>query len=364
MTRVGPIGALLAVVSFSACSEAPSGGGDEAIGSAIASVEPSDITFEVALRGTGSATIHATVYSNARAGSGTNILAVHGFTTTGFEFGSLAAAIFQDPFLGRAVRRVIAIHLPGHGDSGFPANLPDGVRFGDLNIDDNVSIVLQAIDALKDQGLAPRALIGHSVGGLDVQAAQEVLLARHSSLAAHGILSAVLLAPIPPHGQPWHTSPPRGEAPPPVNDPVLGSYFLTTPEVQIPGFFGTLAGQTIPAAPTPAQVVAARYIGPEPLAALLQLVEAPMPLPTGGTTTVLRPTVRAGAFDLRRGTLLTLVSFSQDTNVHAGDLGSLYEYLTGDRRDRFYRPVVAPDAVHAMLISNPTDLLEAIRSRL
>jgi hypothetical protein len=55
------------------------------------------------------------------------------------------------------------------------------------------------------------------------------------------------------------------------------------------------------------------------------------------------------------------VSFSQDVLVPAVNLGPLYEYLTGDTHDVLYRPVVTDDAVHGMLISNPTGMLDAIR---
>jgi hypothetical protein len=71
--------------------------------------------------------------------------------------------------------------------------------------------------------------------------------------------------------------------------------------------------------------------------------------------------VNAGALSLRNGTLTSLVSFSQDILVPAADLGSLYEYLTGETRDVLYRPVSTADAVHGMFISNPTGLLDAIR---
>jgi pimeloyl-ACP methyl ester carboxylesterase len=366
MNRTRFIGALLSVSLILGCSGAPSPVEDDAIDTTAAALQASGITFDVTLRDTGSATLHASVQVNPRGRSGANVLVLHGFQETGFAFRPLAQAIFQDRVLGRTVKRVIALDLPGHGDSAFPTNLPNGVRFGDLTLDDNVSMVLQVIDALDDLGLAPRVVMGHSVGGLELQAAQEALLAQHSSLAAHGVVGAVLLAPVPPHGLPWHMAPARPGDPTPsvVNDPVLGSYLSITPEAFIFGFFRTPAGQVIPGAPTQAEVVAARYIAPEPLSAILQLVEAPVPLPTGETITVPRPTVSPGAFALRHGTLLSLVSFNQDTAVPTGDVRGLYEYLTLDTRDRFYRPVSAPDAVHCMLISNPTGLLDAIRPML
>jgi pimeloyl-ACP methyl ester carboxylesterase len=356
MIRVKILGVVLGLVS---CAEPPPGG---TVGSAPA-LTTSDVSFTVAVRGTGSATLHASVYSNPRARHGANVLALHGFTTTGFTFAPLAQAMFDDPILGLLVRRVIAVDLPGHGGSDFPASLPAGVRFGDLNVDDDVDLVVQSIDALRDLGLAPSVIIGHSAGGLELQAAQELLLARHSSLAAHGVLGAVLLAPVPPHGQPWQTG--MGSGDPTqfiVDDPALGTYFLLTPEAWIPGLFGTLStGALVPGTPTPDEVTDARYIGPEPLAAVLQLAEFP---PPGGTTVVPRPSVRAGAFASGRGTLLTLVAFREDATVRAADLANLYEYLTGDNHDWLDRVVTTPDTVHAMYVSNPEGVLDALRPML
>ena len=86
-----------------------------------------------------------------------------------------------------------------------------------------------------------------------------------------------------------------------------------------------------------------------------------MPLPDGGSFTLQRPTVSAGAYALKKGTPLVVASFSQDVLVPAVNLAPLYEYLTGDTHDVLYRPVVADDAVHGMLISNPVAMLDAIR---
>jgi len=356
------LGAIASLALLSACSGPPSTRGDEPVATTDSALDTSDVTFDVVLRGTGKATIHAHVYKN-RVGTGwANVLAVHGLSETGFIYAPLAQALFADGGLGRTVKRIIAIDLPGHGDSSFPANLPLGLRFGDLAIDDNVGVVLQSIDALRVRGLAPSVVVGHSMGGLEVQAAQQALLGVGSSLAAQGVFGAVLLAPVPPHGQPWVHAPTGDPTPFIVNDPALGSYLLLPPAVfQVSGAFTTLAGQLATNAPTAAQIAAGRYVGPEPLTTLLQLTEATVPLPAGGTFTFQRPTVSAGSFALRHGTLLSIVSFSQDVLVPAVNLGPLYEYLTEDTHDVLYRPVTAADAVHAMLISNPTGLLDALR---
>jgi pimeloyl-ACP methyl ester carboxylesterase len=358
------IGAFVSIALLSACSAAPSTGSPgtgESTGTTESALDATDVSFNVAIRGTGTSTIHGHIFTNPAKCSGATVLAVHGLVGTGLYFGPLAEAIFADSSLSRAVKRIIAIDMPGHGDSTFPSNLPNGLLFGDLTIDDNVSVVIQSIDALRSRGLGPRVVIGHSMGGLEVQAAQQALLSAHSSFAAHGVLGAVLLAPVPPHGQQW-VAPPAGDPTPfIVNDPTLGSYFFLPPAIWIQaGTFTRIADGTVVAnAPTAAQ--AASYVGPEPLTTLLQLVESPLPLPDGGTFTIDRPTVSAGAFALKHGTPLVLASFSQDVLVPAVNLEPLYEYLTGDTHDLLYRPVVADDAVHGMLISDPASMLDALR---
>jgi pimeloyl-ACP methyl ester carboxylesterase len=348
---------------LSACSGTDDGSAnDPSVAVAESELTPESLKFPVTLRGTGQVTINATIYRNPRARSGANVLAVHGLSETGFTFRPLAETIFADRRLSSRVKNVIGIDMPGHGDSGFPSNLPNGARFGELTIDDNVSVVIQSLDFLRQKRLNPRIVIGHSMGGLEVQATQQALLAQGSSFAHKGVFGALLLAPVPPHGQQWTQPPPADLTPLLVNDPVLGTFLQLPPQVFIQQAFGTLTG-TLPAnAPTPEEVVAGRYVGPEPLATVLQLVEATVPLPGGGTITLQRPTVNAGAFSIRNGTIASVVSFSQDPLVPAGDLDDLYRHLTGDSRNLLYRAVTADDAVHAMYISNPEGMLDAIRS--
>jgi len=358
--KIGAWGALLALSS--ACSSGPPtrpDGQPETTASALGS---SDIVFTAAIRTTGSATIHAHVYSNRKAPHGVNVLAVPGLSENGFIFAPLAQAIFSDSVLGHTVQNVIGLDPPGHGDSSFPVNLPNGLRFGDLVVEDDVGVVLQAISALATNRLAPRIILGHSMGGLEIQAAQQLLLAQGSSFAALGVSAAILLAPVPAHGLPW-VRPPSGDPTPfLVTDPTLGTYLSLPPQVWIPLAFTNTSGQVAADAPTVAQVVAGRYVGPEPLNVLFELNESTVSLPDGGSFTFQRPSVSAGAFAPTRGTVTAVVSFSEDTLVPAPNLQPLYEYITGDTKDLLYRPVVAADAVHAMLISNPAGMLDAISS--
>jgi pimeloyl-ACP methyl ester carboxylesterase len=353
------IGLFVLAVAMLGCASAgePT---DTAVAGAEQALSASSISFDVKLRESATVSIHAAIYRNPwRVFGGETGLAVHGLTETGFTYEPLAAALFARPAY-RSIGRIVAIDMPGHGESGFPQGLPEGVKFGDLSIDDNVSVVLQSISALAQRGLAPHTIIGHSMGGLAVQAAQEALLSKGSSLAQVGIQRALLLAPVPPHGRPWTVPPSADLSQVTVQDPVLGTYLKFPAALFIAQSFTTTSGQLASDAPTPDEVDQAGYVGPEPLLTLLQLVEAPFTLPSGAPQTLSRPSVRAGAFAANRGTQLTLAAFTEDTLVHADDLAALFPYLAGDDQTRGFVRVTAPDAVHAMFISNPRGLLRAL----
>lgn len=311
-----------------------------------------DVFFDVSVRGSGVATIHAHIYNNSAASNGGTLLAVPGMTESASTYKPLAQTIFADSRLKRLVRRVIALDFIAHGDSSNPTGLPSGTKFGDLTVEDDVSTLIQAIKALRSRGLGASLIIAHSMGGLVVQGAQESLLAQRSSLSALGIRSAILLAPVPCAESPFNLSLNADLSPFIVNDTVLGSYLSLPPAAwQAVGGFTTKAGTLVPNAPTLATITAEEYPAIEPITTLLQVV---------GLIPVPRPSVRRGAFALQNGTLLAIISYSQDVLVPADDLDDLYLYLVG-RNDFLYRPVVTADAVHSMNISNPAGLLAAIR---
>jgi pimeloyl-ACP methyl ester carboxylesterase len=324
-----------------------------AVGAASpASAGTAEVCFDVDLRG-GTTKICADVHVNPRAPrSGTTILTVHGLTETAAAWGPLTRAIFADRQLRNRVRRVIAIDLPGHGDSPMPVGLPGGVRFGDLSIDDNVSVLIQSIRTLSELGLESRVIIGHSMGGLEIQGAQGVLLGQRSSLARLGIRRALLLAPVPAGGQRFTQPPPADLTAFLVTDPALGTFLRLSPDAaRFAGGFtrpdGTLA------AGTPDAATIAAFNGPEPLTTLLQLTDQIPTLP--------RPSVPMGGFSVREnGTLLSVVAFSQDVLVQPDDLDDLYNFLIGGR-GLLFRMVDTPTAVHSMFIVDPVGLLNELK---
>lgn len=315
-----------------------------------AAAQPNETCFPVALAG-GSTQVCADVYQNSAAPFGSTILAIHGFTETARVFEPLAEALFADNVLKFAVKRVIALDLPGHGDSEAPIGLPNAL-FGNLTLHDNVSVVIQAIDALRAQGIGPRVIMGHSMGGHAVQGVQEALLATGSSLAAHGVYRAILLAPVPVLDVMW-TQPPESDLTAyVVGDPALGAYLDLPPALaRFGGGFTTMAGTLVSNTPTEEEMV--KYVGWEPLITTLQLVGQAQGLP--------RLSCRKGAFAPIRGTLLSVVAFSQDVLTPAIDLDDLYVHLIG-RRGLLFRSVQGPEAVHNMFITDPEGLIQALKT--
>lgn len=328
--------------SMSLCS------GLVAVFAAAPAAAQSPVCFDVSLRG-GTAEICAAVYENAEANNGRTILAVHGFTETAATWEPLADAMFANNQLSKKIARVVAIDLPGHGASAAPVGLPGGL-FGNLTINDNVAIVIQSIDLLAAEGLAPGSIMGHSMGGLEVQGAQEALLAQGSSLAAHGVSRAILVAPVPAGNAPWTQPPPSNLAPFVVTSADLGSYLNIPPFIaRLGGGFTTQAGTLVSGTPSVAEMPP--YVGFEPIVASLQLVGQVPGLP--------RPSVREGAFAPQNGTQLTLISFSQDILTPQVDHDDLYLHLVGHSGSGF-EPVVGPEAVHSMHITDPAGVLNAL----
>jgi pimeloyl-ACP methyl ester carboxylesterase len=262
--------------------------------------------------------------------------------------------------LRRQIGRIVAIDLVGRGESTPPTGLPEGKKFGELTIEDNVSTVIQAIGALRERGYAPKLLMGHSMGGLAVVSVQEALTAQGSSLAKLGIEQAILIAPVPPHARPWMMGPSADLSPFIKQSDALGSYLELSPEAWIAQAYSTTAGTLASNAPTPQQASDLGYVAIEPLVTVLQLVESPIPLPDGSMLSVPRPSVRQGAFNPEHGTELTLLGFSQDILVPFSTLGDLYTYLTGQPEATGYRAVTAPDAVHNAFVSNPSLVVQAL----
>jgi pimeloyl-ACP methyl ester carboxylesterase len=316
-----------------------------------------DVYFDVSVGGTSTARIHADVYNNPQNRGSVTILAVHGLTEIGSMYAPLANAIYTNATLGPIVKRIVSIDMIAHGESSPPA--PVSQLFSSLTIQDNASVLIQSIDKLRALNKGPQIVMGHSMGGLAIQTSQELLLTQSSSLAKHGVFGAILLSSVPNAGVEWTQPPPNPNIGNYIRpDAVLGVILDVPPDVApFTGAFTTLSGALVPNVQSLVQTfVANDWSGPEPITTVVQLT---------GENPRTRPFVRPNAFALRNGTVLTVLSFSQDVLTPAVDQDNLYTYLTGISSTgsaTLYRPIATPDAVHSMFISNPAGLLTALKN--
>ena len=299
---------------------------------------------------------------NQLSSPGVTVFAVHGFTRTAASWEGMADALFADPVYKWVLGRVIAIDLPGRGETPAVPGVygDDQSVFGTLVIQDNVSIIIQTLQGLPAEGYTPTVLMGHSMGGLEVQGVQEALLAQGSSLAAIGVNKAILLAPVPHAGAQWNI-PTTGD---------LSPYVIVTPEygpvLALNGTAGLFGGgftklsdgnlaSTVPLAwlaPGPNGLpvgIPSEWLGWEPLTLALQL------------TTPNRPAVRDGAFKTSNGTVLTLLTFAQDVLTPTVNHPALYEQLVGKKPGKNFVQVQNADAVHESITVAPAVVVTQLR---
>ena len=77
-----------------------------------------------------------------------------------------------------------------------------------------------------------------------------------------------------------------------------------------------------------------------------------------------RPTVRAGAFGLARGTLLSLIAYEGDLLMRPEEERGVYAHLTGDAAGRAFTLLGGAEAVHDMHAASPAALLAGIEAAL
>jgi len=298
----------------------------------------------VTLREGVTADLHLTVFVSQRPNcQDRTTFAVHGMLHAAAAWEPLAAALFDREMLGPGPCRVIALALPGHGQG----SLPSGALFGELVLDDYVTAVLATLDRLRDIGVRPRTIVGHSLGGAMIQFAQQRLAAAGTNLRrAYGVKDAVLLGSAIPEPIPV----PGG------NLAALAQFVTFTPElgghVAVPApvwrmfFFGDLTGQLGPGAPTAEEIVAHGYSSLESLA----LIQGLTP----------RPYIDAGLFEPAARTALTVVAYEQDPITRPESSLALYTHLTGDPSGRRFSVIDGPASVHDMHISAPAVLLQGM----
>ena len=327
-----------------------------------------ELSFEVFLGGPDTATVTTKVYENPSASPlGPTILAVHGFTETSTAWEPLKDALFTREGTKGWIKRVIVLdlfgrdgttNLPVAGELGDSLFVPGQPRlYGEVTIQDNAAIVVQVIQQLVAQGIGPRIVMGHSMGGLAVQAAQQLLMDNGSRLSQLGVFQAILLAPVPAEEisdyavLPGFEPDPAALEPFVVDSPLYGQYLDLTPVPQAVLFGGGFTDRMGNLTPAAGLVDLSTLVGYEPLFTVGQVSDPTIP----------RPSANAGIFKPRNGTLLTVVGFSEDVLTPIEYQPALYEHLIG-RKGFLYREVTAPDAVHNMYQTNPNGMLDQLGS--
>ncbi len=315
-----------------------------------------DLSFQnISLRDGVTATIHCKVFvNNTRLKHGITIVSIPGASHTAATWENFAKAVFQYPWIGKLVRNFIAIDMPAHGLS----SLPNGMIFGDLDLDDYVNCVIGTLDKLKAMRLAPSVIIGHSMGTMVTQQLQQTLLDRGTSLKkAYDTEHVVLLAPTLPDGMPYSIID-SGAGVSMLSQfvtfsPELGAHLSFPDPVWAPVFFTSKAGQPAPNMPAADEVVARGYNAPESVMFSLQVL--------GAAPFYNRPIIDKGIFGIKKGTLLSVVCFENDILLLPEEGKALFTHLVGkhDVLSR-YIYVEGQDAVHDYYISSPDVLASKI----
>jgi pimeloyl-ACP methyl ester carboxylesterase len=324
---------------------------------------PSVIT--VSLPSGGTVDIRITSFENRNKNAGNKtVLAVHGLAHTGATFDLLAKELFKQTGNDK-VRRVLALNFPGRNGSGLPSN----VQFGTLTVEDYTAVLLGVLEQLPEQ-IKIETIVGHSMGGLIVQTAQNSLRSAGTSLqGAYGVKNVYLLAPSIPNPLPWSFAD-SGVASAIAQmaiavDPDLGAHLRLISDnpaeqerllgIWLTIFFTDTMGRFVEGAPL-MTALKSNYVANEALIMTLQLL---------GASGFARPEVKPGIFDERVQKCFRILAFSEDLTV-PGELVHEYQnldkFLTGDAKSANVVFVDAPNAVHDMLIANPIEVAAALTS--
>ena len=327
---------------------------------------PPNVT--VSLPGGGIVDIQINNYENPSKNDGNKaLLAVHGLAHTGATFELLANDLFKKAGSDE-MDRVLALNFPGRNGSGLP--LRTDLKFGSLTVEDYTAVLLGVLDQLAKQ-VNIESIVGHSMGGLIVQTAQNSLRSAGTSLQKeYGIKNVYLLAPSIPNPLPWEFVE-SGTASGILailvsSDPILGDYLQllsSDPDdpvnrlgIWLTFFFTNRLGEFAEGTPF-TTALESNYVSNEALFMTLQL---------SGSNPFVRPSVNRGIFNERVQKCFRIVTFSQDLAVPGENLLQEYQdlanFLTGNAQSANVVLIDAPDAVHDMLIANPTEVAKVITS--
>ena len=308
---------------------------------------PGILLEDVALRPGVTVDLFVNVYGELDSSGGAKNcqLAVHGGVFAAASWRPYAEALGEHAC-------VLATDMPLRGNSGAP----EGALFGDLDLFDYVTAIEEVLGRLRDRGIRPRTILGHSMGGTLVQMLQQRLVDAGTSLRKRfGIRDAILVASDLPAEVPWALGD-GGDLSGlieafAVDEPGLGLLF-EIPVALWPAFYFTDSdNNVVPGALTPEEIEAGGFnaLG-EPLRAIHQLNG------TGPFTS--RPSADAGLF--AKGTRLRAIAYEEDIYVQLAESEVLYQHLTGDESSSCFVPVLGPGTVHVLQFSDPQALVDAI----
>ena len=272
-----------------------------------------------------------------------------------FNFFTPLAATLLDPLGGfvEGVSQVYAVDLPGHGGSQSPPN----IKFGMLTLDDYVSVIRRALEALKERGPVD-IVCGHSMGGLLAMLLEQSFISDGTTLAeAHATRGVVLLAPAIPEEVPWSLTTGPVDAGGPVSpalailipfvtaNAAYGPFMYASDEDYLNTFFGIEGGL---AAGAPSLIEAGALNGMESYAAGSELAGIDIDPEGGGTFE--RPHVRHALFG---GYAFGLACYSEDFLLRPEEEATLGIYLYGAGEGWTFLPITNKDAVHNGPYSQP-----------
>lgn len=297
---------------------------------------------------------------------GKTVFAIPGWMHTAASWDQYAEALFAHPSKGVPTSRLVAIDLPGRGLS----SPPDGIRLGELLLDDHVTAILATLDGLRGYGIYPQEIIGFSQGGALIQMVQQRLLDGGSSLSdEYGILGAVLLATgsLAPIDEGCDCASVPGKFCPLVaflqTDSELGRYYDIPAWVHPYVFYLNWDEEPQMGTLTWEEIDSRGYRAPGPLFAAMQMVGYTGYLYDGQPYFPV-PEVSPGIFGLQSGTLLHVVGFEDDTMCPASECEEVFDYLIGSPVLSRYTLVEAEDGVHDRVhmlpVTNPSVIIEAM----
>jgi len=323
----------------------------------VATAADYDVTFPIALRPGVSSRVVVTMRENPsrRHCLGGTLLTVPGLAHTAATWNPFIDQLFASQ-AGAVFCRVAAIDLPGHGKSG----LPEGAIYGTLLMEDYVTVVAGVLDGFKTKHMPVRSVLGHSMGGLVVEALQSRLVSEGSNMAQrYGIHLAGVMSPGASREQPWMFADSglgaQAISPFIITDPVEGEVLRADAATWEFFFFTNLSGQFSPGTPPLDQLPSLGYMSDEPLYASAELEGAP-PFE--------RISVGTTPFAPCHHTALLYINPSQDLINLRAEAQAGYVQLTGDTTLRGFIPVDDPYAVHDMFIAQPALLIQKIQQAL